>query len=363
MAMPSLTRLAVTERSGRQGRRPRERPAGGASSTARSTGLQLRPGPPAPRRSRTPWPTTAAATRDRGTSSRRQHEARRTTSTTCSRSSTARPRWSSATAMGATSLSVPRSATGATDPSGPWPPTSHRMPWLARGRHAARRRWPSGRRRPAADPAEPTTTRRPPNGSSAGWSATAAWDRLSEKEKAGRRADGPALAAELAAIRVTEPPFDVGGAGHPGHLRQGRGLAPPPPPGGGLAGRAHARSRALRDPRRRHGAHLTHPDAFAAMVRRALALARPAGAARPAMNVLVAGSSGLIGTALVDRLGGGRPHGDPPGPGRSAAGIGHGGRTDRDGEMGPGRRALDRRGAARGRAHRRGRQPGRRRHR
>ncbi|HEX7460077.1 MAG TPA: alpha/beta hydrolase, partial [Acidimicrobiales bacterium] len=36
-----------------------------------------------------------------------------------------------------------------------------------------------------------------------------AWDRLPEGTKEARRADGAALAAELNAIRVTEPPFDV----------------------------------------------------------------------------------------------------------------------------------------------------------
>ena len=38
----------------------------------------------------------------------------------------------------------------------------------------------------------------------------AAWDRLPDEGRAERRADGPALAAELRAIRLSEAPFDVG---------------------------------------------------------------------------------------------------------------------------------------------------------
>ena len=37
----------------------------------------------------------------------------------------------------------------------------------------------------------------------------AAWDRLPEATKAARRAEGPALSAELGAIRIAEAPFDV----------------------------------------------------------------------------------------------------------------------------------------------------------
>ncbi len=51
-----------------------------------------------------------------------------------------------------------------------------------------------------------------------------------------------------------------------------------------------------------HGAHLTHPDAFAPMVREAAALASAETAGRQRVGVtvhlLVTGSSGLIGSAL-----------------------------------------------------------------
>ena len=55
-----------------------------------------------------------------------------------------------------------------------------------------------------------------------------------------------------------------------------------------------------------HGAHLTHPDAFAAMVRSAVA--RAGYSVGSTMNMLVSGASGLIGTALVERL---QPGGPP----------------------------------------------------
>ena len=56
----------------------------------------------------------------------------------------------------------------------------------------------------------------------------AAWDRLSESAKDERRADGPALEAELSAIRIAEAPFDV------------TGLAVSPPPSVGASSRPRA---------------------------------------------------------------------------------------------------------------------------
>jgi pimeloyl-ACP methyl ester carboxylesterase len=104
-----------------------------------------------------------------------------------------------------------------------------------------------------------------------------AWDRLSEKDKAARRADGAALSAELEAIRSSEPPFDVGAMVVPASCARGENSAT-----------RHRESVAwlvdhipgaelVEFPGAGHGAHLTHPDAFAAFVRRALARAgRPA---------------------------------------------------------------------------------------
>jgi pimeloyl-ACP methyl ester carboxylesterase len=101
----------------------------------------------------------------------------------------------------------------------------------------------------------------------------AAWDRLSESAKEERRADGPALEAELAAIRTAEAPFDVTGLRIPSTFGRGELSAArhrdtvawlaEHVPGAELAEIAGAN----------HGAHLTHPDAFAAMVRSAVARA------------------------------------------------------------------------------------------
>lgn len=95
-----------------------------------------------------------------------------------------------------------------------------------------------------------------------------AWDRLSEAAQDERRLDGPALAAEMQSIRGREPPFDP------------RQLALPAVFGRG--DRSLARQRAgvqwlvenvigselIEFPGSGHGAHLSHPDAFANMVRR-----------------------------------------------------------------------------------------------
>jgi pimeloyl-ACP methyl ester carboxylesterase len=101
----------------------------------------------------------------------------------------------------------------------------------------------------------------------------AAWERLPEGTKEARRADGPALAAELDAIRTATAPFDVAELAIPAVF--GRGAASTPrhrdsvawlvdhTPGAELVEIAGAS----------HGAHLTHPDAFADFVRAAVARA------------------------------------------------------------------------------------------
>ncbi len=181
----------------------------------------------------------------------------------------------------------------------------------------------------------------------------AAWERLPEPAKAARRADGPALAAELRSLRLTGPPFDI--AAMPVPVTYGRGEC---------SAARHRQSVAWLHERTpgselveiagaSHGAHLTHPDAFAAMVRSAVARAhRPAG--RRPVKVLLAGGSGLIGTALADHLRGG---GDQVvrlvrGPGTAPASArGSGG-------LGPRRRVRRPRGARASRALRRCGQPG-----
>jgi pimeloyl-ACP methyl ester carboxylesterase len=143
------------------------------------------------------------------------------------------------------------------------------MPWLDL--------WPT---RPASDqePAVGDPTERHARGAERFFRrmvGDAAWDRLPEKDKAERRADGPALVAELDAIRAAEAPFDVTAMTIPTLYARGENSAP-----------RHRESVAwlvehtpgavlVEVPGAGHGAHLTHPDAFAAMVRQTLARAEP----------------------------------------------------------------------------------------
>jgi pimeloyl-ACP methyl ester carboxylesterase len=101
----------------------------------------------------------------------------------------------------------------------------------------------------------------------------AAWDRLPEPGRSARRADGPALVADLRSLRG-DPPFDVTALAVP--LVAGRGG-----PDSAPHHRATVAWLAEHVPGcvlfeidgAAHGAHLTHPDRFAEFVRLALALA------------------------------------------------------------------------------------------
>jgi pimeloyl-ACP methyl ester carboxylesterase len=108
-----------------------------------------------------------------------------------------------------------------------------------------------------------------------------AWERLSEDAKRSRLADGPALAAELRAIRLADPPFDVTSLTVPSLFARG----------GGSVGRHRdtvawlvdhvAGAELFEIAGAQHGAHLTHPDGFAALVRATVARAGcPADTAR-----------------------------------------------------------------------------------
>ena len=97
----------------------------------------------------------------------------------------------------------------------------------------------------------------------------AGWDRLTDQARADRRADGPALVAELADIRRHGAPFDLAALRVPAGARTRRRLGPAPPAGHRRAGRARPRRpRSIEIPGSAHGAPLSHPDAFAAFVRR-----------------------------------------------------------------------------------------------
>jgi len=138
------------------------------------------------------------------------------------------------------------------------------MPWL--GFTNPNRPPAAVRRPPEADPAAEA------EGFFVRMVGQAAWDRLPERTRRGRRAEGPALVADLAAIRGPEP-FDVttlavpavfgrGGAGSQPHHRQTVDWLAAHVPG----------AEELTVDAAGHGAHLSHPDAFAAFVRAVVAL-------------------------------------------------------------------------------------------
>jgi pimeloyl-ACP methyl ester carboxylesterase len=106
-----------------------------------------------------------------------------------------------------------------------------------------------------------------------------AWDRLPEADRARRRSEGPALVADLAAIRGPAP-FDVTALTVPVLFGRG-GPASRPHHRAAIAWLAeHVPGATLVDvDAAGHGAHLSHPDAFATFVRSAVALA--GGGVRP----------------------------------------------------------------------------------
>jgi pimeloyl-ACP methyl ester carboxylesterase len=102
-----------------------------------------------------------------------------------------------------------------------------------------------------------------------------AWHRLPDAGREQRRADGPALVADLTSLRG-DPPFDVmdlavpavfgmGGAASQPHHRQGAAWLGSHVPGAIVFEIDGAQ----------HGAHLSHPDHFASFVRLVLARADP----------------------------------------------------------------------------------------
>jgi pimeloyl-ACP methyl ester carboxylesterase len=100
-----------------------------------------------------------------------------------------------------------------------------------------------------------------------------AWRRLSDEGRAGRRADGPALVADLRGLRG-DPPFEVmdltvpalfgrGGPASEPHHRDGVAWLGTHVPGAAVYEIEGAQ----------HGAHLSHPDHFAAFSRAVVARA------------------------------------------------------------------------------------------
>jgi len=102
-----------------------------------------------------------------------------------------------------------------------------------------------------------------------------AWDRLPEQTKGERRADGEALAAELAAIRVEDPPFDISTLSIPAVFGRGSASLPHHRDAVGWLVEHVSGSELFEIEGAAHGAHLTHPDAFADFVRATVTRAQP----------------------------------------------------------------------------------------
>jgi pimeloyl-ACP methyl ester carboxylesterase len=96
-----------------------------------------------------------------------------------------------------------------------------------------------------------------------------AWDRLPEETRAARRAEGPALAAEIGSIRRAQAPFDVTSLSVPAIFARGERSTPRHRQSVAWLVEHTPGAELVEIPGAGHGAHLTHPDAFAAMVRRA----------------------------------------------------------------------------------------------
>ncbi len=94
-----------------------------------------------------------------------------------------------------------------------------------------------------------------------------AWDRLSEQARQDRRADGPALIAELLAIRGDVSPLDLARLSVPTVLGRGELSLPHHRQAVEELARVLPPAEIVEIAGATHGAHLTHPDAFAAFVR------------------------------------------------------------------------------------------------
>jgi len=102
----------------------------------------------------------------------------------------------------------------------------------------------------------------------------AGWERLTEHDRAARQADGPALVAELADLRRSGAPFDVSALRVPLVLGRGERSVPHHRRTVEALAQLVARADVVEFAGAAHGAHLSHPDAFAAFVRRVVSLGR-----------------------------------------------------------------------------------------
>jgi len=135
------------------------------------------------------------------------------------------------------------------------------MPWLGfrRDRPGRSRPWPAI----AEDPGEEVER------FFSRMVGAAAWARLSEQGRGDRRADGPALVADLRSLRGEGPPFDVTALGVPSVFGMGGATTEPHHRASVQWLGAHVPGAEVYEIEgAQHGAHLSHPDHFAALTRR-----------------------------------------------------------------------------------------------
>jgi pimeloyl-ACP methyl ester carboxylesterase len=103
----------------------------------------------------------------------------------------------------------------------------------------------------------------------------AAWERLPAAVRAERRAEGPTLVAELRSVRPPAPrPYDPARVTVPVVAAHGSRTAAHHVRAAEALARAAPRAELAIIEGAGHGAHLTHPEAFAGLVQRAMELAR-----------------------------------------------------------------------------------------
>jgi pimeloyl-ACP methyl ester carboxylesterase len=108
----------------------------------------------------------------------------------------------------------------------------------------------------------------------------ARWERLPERTRARRRGEGPALVAEMSSIRADGAPFDPTQISVPTVIARGELSTSRHRTGAETLGDLIPGAELVEVEGAGHGGHLTHPDSFAACVRRALERSGP-GTERP----------------------------------------------------------------------------------
>jgi pimeloyl-ACP methyl ester carboxylesterase len=101
-----------------------------------------------------------------------------------------------------------------------------------------------------------------------------AWERLPERTRAERRAEGPTLLAELVALRTKGAPFDLAAVPVPLVLGRGEQSLWHHRRAVDALVEIHPDAVVVEIEGEAHGAHRSHPDAFAGFVRRAVAAGR-----------------------------------------------------------------------------------------